>query len=165
MNTHCFTTPNKNCTNCLTQTCIKSFEFLKDCEFTNVIAQGHQGTVVNAVYKNKEIAIKFEILNDYPVTMTNRKGINCDSFWMKIPGFIEMTKAYLEFQVKNSSLYKRTTIKEFEQECDLASKLSDLKIGPNVGNLCQGFNNDGWNFRCRHLSNGKIGYDTWNSHK
>ena len=62
------------CTNCIYETC----PLINDLTvFDNVISQGVQGTVVAGTYKNQEVAIKIEMLNDYPVTMTNRIKIKC----------------------------------------------------------------------------------------
>jgi hypothetical protein len=105
---------------------------LRDTKFKNVIAQGRQGTVVNAVYKDQEIALKLEILNAYPVTMTKRSGIDCDSIWTKIPGFTKLTQAYLQYQTRNDDMYDIMTLEKFQTECDFARKLSDLGIGPRV---------------------------------
>ncbi len=120
----------KNCDNCVTQQCVDSK--LTDTKFKNVIAQGRQGTVINAVYKHQEIALKLEMLNAYPVTMTKRPGIDCNSIWMKLPGFIKLAQAYLKYQTHNDSTYAPITSSGFEMECEFAQKLSDLGIGPHV---------------------------------
>jgi serine/threonine protein kinase len=129
-NEYCVT--HGNCTNCLTKQCVETFNFLQETKFDKVIGLGHQGLVINALYKNKEIAIKFEILNSYPVTMTTRKGINCNSLWFKIPGIAKLVQKYLEFDVRNLKLYKNTTVSDFEKECELAQKIGELKAGPTV---------------------------------
>jgi len=127
---YCF--KDKSCTNCLTKECVDTFDFLKTIKFEEVIGSGHQGIVVNAIHENKEIAIKFEILNSYPVTMTNRDKINCNSLWFQIPGMAKLVRSYKEFSTRNLTMYKKTSTQDFEKECEFAQNISNLKAGPNV---------------------------------
>ena len=77
---NCFEVPNRNCKHCLSTDCVKSQNFLQKLEFLNVIGSGGQGVVINAKYGNEIVAVKLEVLNAWPITLTNRENFKCDSF-------------------------------------------------------------------------------------
>lgn len=116
------------CTNCIYETC----PLLNDLTFSKVISQGVQGTVIAGTFKNQEVAIKIEMLNDYPVTMTSRTNIKCDSFWIKVPGVAQMMKSYLKFQTRNNKSLQPMTDIQFQEESSLATQMGDIGIGPKV---------------------------------
>lgn len=129
--TQCF--KSGPCTNCILAEC----SLLKDLVFHDFIAEGVQGSVVAATYKKKQVAVKIELLNAYPVTMTRRKKLTCDSFWAKIPLFARLIATILRI-TNTQQIYDPITTAQFNQELKTAQSLGDLKVGPVVfdGGIC-----------------------------
>lgn len=126
---NCFEIPNRNCKHCLSTDCVKSQTFLQNLEFLNVIGSGGQGVVINAKYGDDIVAVKLEVLNAWPITLTIRENFKCNSFWMKIPGVPQLVAKYLK--LKNNDI-PDITMKDFKQECDLAKALGIANVGPKV---------------------------------
>jgi serine/threonine protein kinase len=122
----CFVSDETKCKHCFTNTCIA--QALKNIKILNTIGEGVQGIVLNALWKNKPVAIKIEILNVYPITMTNRSNYKCNNIWSKF-----LIDLYTEESKRNvpKHAWIRTT-KSFEQEAKKSMKLGNANIGPKV---------------------------------
>lgn len=121
------------CVNCVLAEC----SLLKDLVFHDFIAEGVQGSVVSATYKKKHVAVKIELLNAYPVTMTKRTKMKCDSFWFKIPLLANLIATILTLTNSNP-IYNPITTSQFHEELKMATRMGDLKVGPIVydGGVC-----------------------------
>jgi hypothetical protein len=122
----CFTSDETKCQHCFTNTC--SEKAFKNIKLLGTIGEGVQGIVLDALWKTIHVAIKIEILNAYPITMTNRSDYRCDDIWSKL-----LKSFYIEESKRNvpKHAWIRTTT-SFEKEAKKSQKLGDAKIGPKV---------------------------------
>ena len=122
----CVVSKYTKCKHCFTKDCI-----LKDMKFLKVIGEGVQGLVVHAIWKGKQVAVKIEMLNVYPITMTNRSDYKCDK---NLQQFQDVIQAYYT-KVSKAEIAKRAWIRstqQFKKEAQKTIEFGKLNVGPKI---------------------------------
>ncbi len=128
----CFISKETKCKHCFTYNCGE--KALNNITILDTIGEGVQGIVLDALWKKTHVAIKIEILNVYPITMTNRSNYKCDNLWMENPFISNILKNFYIEESKHNvpkHAWIRTT-ESFEQEARKSLKLGKSNIGPKV---------------------------------
>ncbi len=129
MNSACIVSPNTECVHCFRKNCVQ--EFLKQTTLGKPLGEGVQGLVVEAIWRGKDIALKMEMLNVYPITMTNRTFDFVCKSRSQIPEreYAKAVKSSKRDIEKHSWV---NTTQDFSKEIRVAKLLSDARVGPRV---------------------------------
>ncbi len=126
----CFTLENR-CEHCLV--CAPLLAKLKHVKLTEILGQGAAGVVLKAIWKRKHVAVKFVILNSVPFTFGMRVPITCDPDTNVVSRFFQKWLLHIRWALRSSDFISRPiSTRDFEAEAAMATRMSDLEIGPRV---------------------------------